>query len=170
LTGRHHDTSRTSARLCGWTVAVISERCRLAENVTVSVVAPVRLVLTVNPRLGTAEIRHTAPSPNRTVALPPWDGTVYTPAPPSWHPEPSAPAGAPGARVRPVGVGVGVGVGLGSVAGSLLRGAVGLGLRLLTDGLGEGVAVVGPGRAELTGALGADCATGAVGRVDPTTK
>jgi hypothetical protein len=151
-------------------VAVISERCRLAENVTVSVEAPVRLVLTVNPRLGTAEIRHTAPSPNRTVALPPWDGTVYTPAPPSWHPEPSAPAGAPWARVRPVGVGVGVGVGLGPVAGSLLRGAVGLGLRLLTGGLGEGVAVVGPGRAALTGALGADCATGAVGRVDPTTK
>ncbi len=151
---------------------MISERCRLAENVTVRVVAPVRLVLTVNPRLGTAEIRHTAPSPNRTVALPPWDGTVYTPAPPSWHPGLSAPA-ASGARVRPVSVGVGVGVGLGPVAGSLLRGAVGLGVRLLTGGLGEGVAVVGPGRAELPGALGAlgaDCATGAVGRVDPTTK
>ncbi|GHC90690.1 hypothetical protein GCM10010309_72790 [Streptomyces violaceochromogenes] len=71
--------------------------------------------------------------------------------------------------VRPVGVGVGVGVGLGSVAGSLLRGG-GLGLGLLADGLGEGFAVVGPGREGFRGSLGADCATGAVGRVDPTTK
>ncbi|MFD5234236.1 hypothetical protein ACFWJ5_38145 [Streptomyces qaidamensis] len=60
-------------------------------------------------------------------------------------------------------------VGLGTVAGSLLRG-VGLGLRLLADGLGEGFAVVGPGRGDFRGSLGADCATGAVGRVDPTTK
>ena len=76
LNRRHHDTSRTSALLCGWIVAVISDRWRLAENVTVSVCASVRLVLTVNPRFGTAEIRHTASSPNRTVALPPSDGTV----------------------------------------------------------------------------------------------
>ncbi|MFE9029712.1 hypothetical protein ACFYOA_26240 [Streptomyces iakyrus] len=99
---------------------------------------------------------------------------MYTPAPPSWHPEPSSvPAGAPGARVGPVGAGVGVGVGLGPVAGLLLRGAAGLGVRLLTGKVGEGVAVVGPGRAEVPGvlgALGADCATGAVGRVEPTTK
>ncbi|RZU15037.1 hypothetical protein [Streptomyces sp. BK239] len=74
--GRHHDTSRTSALLCGWVVAVISDRWRLAENVTVSVCASVRLVVTVNPRFGTAETRHTASSPNRTVALPPSDGTV----------------------------------------------------------------------------------------------
>jgi hypothetical protein len=72
----HHDTSRTFAPLCGRTVAVISERWRFAENVTVSVGASVRLVLTVKPRFGTAEIRHTASSPNRTVALPPSDGTV----------------------------------------------------------------------------------------------
>ncbi|MET9579569.1 hypothetical protein ACLQ2D_29285 [Streptomyces sp. DT199] len=74
--GCHHDTSRTLARLCGWVVAVISDLCRLAENVTVRVWASVRLVLTVNPWFGTAEIRHTASSPNRTVALPPSDGTV----------------------------------------------------------------------------------------------
>ena len=55
---------------------MISDRWRLAENVTVSVCASVRLVLTVNPWFGTAEIRHTASSPNRTVALPPSDGTV----------------------------------------------------------------------------------------------
>ncbi|MZF86420.1 hypothetical protein [Streptomyces sp. SID5643] len=62
---------------------MISDRWRLAVNVTVSVAAPVRLVRTVNPRFGTAEIKHTASSPNRTVTLPPSDGTVYTPAPPS---------------------------------------------------------------------------------------
>ncbi|CAL9677483.1 hypothetical protein SUDANB1_08160 [Streptomyces sp. enrichment culture] len=55
---------------------MISDRWRLAENVTVRVCAPVRLVLTVNPWFGTAEIRHTASSPNRTVALPPSEGTV----------------------------------------------------------------------------------------------
>ncbi|MGW7493117.1 hypothetical protein ACWGKA_02180 [Streptomyces luteogriseus] len=64
---------------------------------------------------------------------------------------------------------MGVGVGLGPVAGELLRGG-GLGRGLLSDGLGEGVAVVGPGREDFRGSLGADCATGAVGRVDPTTK
>ncbi|WP_229864553.1 hypothetical protein [Streptomyces djakartensis] len=66
-------------------------------------------------------------------------------------------------------VGVGVGVGLGPAAGSLPRGG-GLGLRLLADGLGEGFAVVGLGRGDFRGSPGADCATGAVGRVDPTTK
>ncbi|WP_258199026.1 hypothetical protein [Streptomyces sp. A244] len=151
-------------------MAVISDRWRFAENVTVSPVASARLVLTVNPRFGTAEIKHTASSPNRTVALPPSDGTVYTPAPPSWHPEPSAPAGTSGVRVRPLGAGAGFGVGPASVAGSLLRGAAGLGVRLLAEGLGEGWLVEGPGSADVTGALGADCATGAVGRVDPTTK
>ncbi|MEU0175285.1 hypothetical protein ABZ178_18320 [Streptomyces massasporeus] len=55
---------------------MISDRWRLAENVTVSVCAWVRLVLTVKPWFGTAEIRQTASSPNRTVALPPSDATV----------------------------------------------------------------------------------------------
>ncbi|MET9713861.1 hypothetical protein ACFVOO_09130 [Streptomyces rochei] len=57
-------------------MAVISDRWRLAENVTVSVCGPLCSVLTVKPRSGTAEIRHTPASPNRTVALPPSDGTV----------------------------------------------------------------------------------------------
>jgi hypothetical protein len=73
-------------------------------------------------------------------------------------------------RAVGVGAGVGVGVGPGSVASSLLRDG-GLGLRLIAEGLGEGSAVVeGLGRGDFSGSRGADCATGAVGRVDPTTK
>ncbi|MFB8248431.1 hypothetical protein ACFY3O_19555 [Streptomyces sp. NPDC001046] len=68
-----------------------------------------------------------------------------------------------------MGARVGSGVGLGRGAALLLGG--GLGLRLLAEGLGEGFAVAdGVGRGDSTGSLGADCATGAVGRVDPTTK
>ncbi|MET8572885.1 hypothetical protein [Streptomyces sp. NPDC004783] len=55
---------------------MISERWRLAENVTVSVSGALWLVLAVKPWFGTAETRHTPPSPNRTVAFPPSDGTV----------------------------------------------------------------------------------------------
>ncbi|MFF7736535.1 MULTISPECIES: hypothetical protein [unclassified Streptomyces] len=94
---------------------------------------------------------------------------MWTPTPPSWHPEPSTSAGADELLARPVGVGVGVGVGLGSAAGSLLRGGA-LGARLLTDGLGEGLAELGLGRGDFRDSPCADCATGAVGRVDPTTK
>ncbi|MFH9599425.1 hypothetical protein ACH4MK_01940 [Streptomyces rochei] len=66
---------------------------------------------------------------------------------------------------------VGVGVGVGSGGFSLLRDGVGLGLRLVADGLGEGSTVLdGPGRGDCGGSPGADCATGAVGRVEPTTK
>ncbi|MET8817356.1 hypothetical protein [Streptomyces rochei] len=66
---------------------------------------------------------------------------------------------------------VGVGVGVGGGGFSLLRDGEGLGLRLVTDGLGEGSTVLdGPGRGDCGGSLGADCATGAVGRVEPTTK
>lgn len=72
----HQETSRTPAWLCGCVVAVISDRCRLAENVTVRFCGSVCSVLTVKPWLGTAEIRHTPEPPNRTVALPPSDGTV----------------------------------------------------------------------------------------------
>ncbi|MFH9015459.1 hypothetical protein ACH4C6_29325 [Streptomyces sp. NPDC017943] len=68
-----------------------------------------------------------------------------------------------------MGAAVGLGVRVGAVAVSLRREG-GLGMRLLAEGLGEGFAVVGPGRGDLTGSLGADWATGAVGRVDPTTK
>ncbi|MFF5369760.1 hypothetical protein [Streptomyces sp. NPDC013187] len=65
----------------------------------------------------------------------------------------SAPAGAFEVALGPVGVGVGVGVGagLGRIAGLLLRGG-GLGVRLLADGLGEGLAVVvGSGRSDFWG-------------------
>ncbi len=70
------DTSRTLAPLRGSVVAVISERWRGPEKVTVSVRGPSWAVLAVKPWSGTAEIRHTADAPNRTVALPPSDGTV----------------------------------------------------------------------------------------------
>ncbi|MDN3248748.1 hypothetical protein ACFW4O_18610 [Streptomyces mutabilis] len=80
---------------------------------------------------------------------------------------PPPPVGVGGGAVRAVGVGVG----LGSGGCSLLRDGVGLGLRLVADGLGEGSAVLdGLGRGDCGGSLGADCATGAVGRVEPTTK
>ncbi|MET9995082.1 hypothetical protein ABZ061_36745 [Streptomyces mutabilis] len=80
---------------------------------------------------------------------------------------PPPPVGVGGGAVRAVGVGVG----LGSGGCSLLRDGVGLGLRLVADGLGEGSAVFdGLGRGDCGGSLGADCATGAVGRVEPTTK
>ncbi|MFG2679614.1 hypothetical protein [Streptomyces sp. NPDC048392] len=73
--------------------------------------------------------------------------------------------------VRGLGVGVGVGVGAGSGGFPLVRDGVGLGLRLVGDGLGEGFAVLETvGRGDTGGSFGAVCATGAVGRVDPTTK
>lgn len=69
---------------------------------------------------------------------------------------------------------VGVGVGTGSAGFARVRVGVGLGSRLVADGLGEGFAVRdGEGRGGVDGAAsscGADCATGAVGRVEPTTK
>ncbi|AQS71748.1 hypothetical protein B1H29_02160 [Streptomyces pactum] len=121
----------------------------------------------MKPRFGTAETRHTPPPPNRTVALPPSDGTVYTPAPPSSHPGSPPPAGARGGVVRAAGVGVG----LGSGGLSVVRDGVGLGLRPVGDGLGEGFAVLDAvGRGDAGSSFGADCATGAVGRVEPTTK
>ncbi|MGV9280053.1 hypothetical protein [Streptomyces sp. NPDC003730] len=52
-----------------------------------------------------------------------------------------------------------------------VRDGVGLGFRLVGDGLGEGFTLFETvGRAEAGSSLGAVCATGAVGRVDPTTK
>ncbi|MER7053621.1 hypothetical protein [Streptomyces sp. NPDC000351] len=171
--GRHHDTSRTSALLRGCVVAVISDRWRLAENVTVSVCGSLWLVLAVKPRSGTAEIRHTRSLPNRTVTLPPSLGTVCTPAPPSSHPGSLPPVPGRAGVVRAVGVAVAVAVGLGSRAAgvSVLRDGVGLGRRLVADGLGEGRSVSdGVGRGDAGDSFGADCATGAVGRVEPTTK
>ncbi|WP_345591068.1 hypothetical protein [Streptomyces marokkonensis] len=72
-----------------------------------------------------------------------------------------------------VAVAVAVTVGLGSRGGgfSVLRDGVGLGRRLVADGLGEGFTVSDAvGRGDAGGSFGADCATGAVGRVEPTTK
>lgn len=123
----------------------------------------------MKPWLGTADTRHTPWAPNRTVALPPSDGTVYTPEPPSSHPGSPPPAGDCGGVDRAVGVGVGVGLGSGGFSG--VRDGVGVGFRLVADAAGEGFAVlegVGPGGAGSS--FGADCATGAVGRVEPTTK
>ncbi|MGW4955307.1 hypothetical protein [Streptomyces parvulus] len=66
-------------------------------------------------------------------------------------------------------MGVGVAAGLGGLV--VVRDWDGLGLRLVADGLGEGFAVLdGAGAGEAGSSFGADCATGAVGRVDPTTK
>ncbi|NHI04827.1 hypothetical protein STPH2_0190 [Streptomyces sp. KO7888] len=140
-------------------------------NVTFSVCGAPCSVLTVKPRFGTAEIRHTPPPPNRTVALPPSDGTVYTPAPPSSHPWSPPPVGGRGGVVLGLGVGVGVGVRVGSGGFSPVREGVGLGLRLVGDGDGEGCTVLETvGRGEAGSSFGAVCATGAVGRVEPTTK
>ncbi|MBT2364253.1 hypothetical protein J7E88_02630 [Streptomyces sp. ISL-10] len=97
---------------------------------------------------------------------------MCTPEPPSWHPSPgSAPDGADGSAdgggvVRDAGVGV-TGRGF-AVVGDGLGAAVRLGVGF---GVGEGV-----GRADTEAcgpaakSFGADCATGAVGRVEPTTK
>ncbi|MFB8750577.1 hypothetical protein [Streptomyces parvulus] len=65
-------------------------------------------------------------------------------------------------------MGVGVAAGLGGLV--VVRDGDGLGLRLVADGLGEGFAVLDGGAGEAGSSFGADCATGAVGRVDPTTK
>ncbi|AIJ17912.1 conserved hypothetical protein [Streptomyces lividans TK24] len=125
----------------------------------------------MKPWFGTAEIRHTPSPPNRTVALPPSEGTVYTPAPPSSHPGAPAPAGGRGAVVRGLGVGVGATVASGSVGSALVRDGDGLGLRLVGEGLGVAVTVLDTvGRGGAGSSFGAVCATGAVGRVDPTTK
>ncbi|WP_251074834.1 hypothetical protein [Streptomyces sp. ISL-12] len=104
---------------------------------------------------------------------------MYTPDPPSSHPAAARPlaSGCRGGAVRAVGAGVGVGVGVGEGAGVVHRevpavreGAV-PGRSRLGDGPGERVWLrsgVGPGDA--AGSCGADCATGAVGRVEPSTK
>ncbi|MCQ6551799.1 hypothetical protein NPS70_01080 [Streptomyces sp. C10-9-1] len=101
---------------------------------------------------------------------------VCTPEPPSWQPPPEVSAGGfvdgGGAVVRATGVGVGGGGGAAVVragAGEMVRG-LGLGFGD-GDGDGEGDGE-GDGAADGDGGKGpgADWATGAVGRVDPTTK
>lgn len=147
-------------------MAVTSERCRPPEKVTVSAWGEVCRVLTVKPRLGTAEIRHTRPPPNRTVVFPPWAGTVCTPEPASVQPASLPPVSAG----RGVGRAVGVRGALGSGDVSAVRVGVGRGVRVLRDGLGEGDGGGDAGRVAAGRSSGADCATGAVGRVEPTTK
>ncbi|WP_239080925.1 hypothetical protein [Streptomyces coelicoflavus] len=73
------------------------------------------------------------------------------------------------------GLGAGVGVRVGSVGSALVRDGVGLGFRLVGDGDGDGDAEgftvrEAVGRGEAGSSFGAVCATGAVGRVEPTTK
>lgn len=73
--------------------------------------------------------------------------------------------------VRGLGVGVGVTVASGSVGSALVRDGDGLGVRLVGEGLGVAVTVLDTvGRGGAGSSFGAVCATGAVGRVDPTTK
>lgn len=67
----------------GSMVAVMTERWSSLVNVTVRVSSDVCEVVARKPRLGIAEIRHTPRLPYRTVALPPCEGTVCRPAPPS---------------------------------------------------------------------------------------
>ncbi|MEU4142685.1 hypothetical protein [Streptomyces parvulus] len=68
-------------------------------------------------------------------------------------------------------MGVGVAAGLGGLVVVRDGDGDGLGPRLVADGLGEGFAVPdGAGVGEAGSSFGADCATGAVGRVEPTTK
>ncbi|WP_345620067.1 hypothetical protein [Streptomyces ziwulingensis] len=102
---------------------------------------------------------------------------MYAPYPPSSHPA-SCPAGSRcrGAR-EAAGAGVGAGLvrgGADEVAGPVraeVRDGAGEGFLLVADGLGEGSALrLGAGFDAADGPPGADCATGAVGRVDPTTK
>ncbi|MFI1753095.1 hypothetical protein [Streptomyces sp. NPDC020571] len=69
------------------------------------------------------------------------------------------------------GIGVGVGVAVGSGGRTLVRDGSGLGFRLVGDGLGVAVTVLETvGRGGAGNSSGAVWATGAVGRVDPTTK
>ncbi|MFV0132108.1 hypothetical protein ACLGIH_02370 [Streptomyces sp. HMX87] len=125
---------------------------------------------TVNPWFGTAETRHTLSLPKRTVTLPPWDATVYTPDPPPSHRGPPA-LGSGGRTVGDGRGGGGDGVSRGCCD---VRDGVGPGggaFFLVGVGLGEGRALsVAAGREDDGSSLGADCATGAVGRVEPTTK
>ncbi|MER6166304.1 hypothetical protein [Streptomyces violaceorubidus] len=68
-------------------------------------------------------------------------------------------------------LGVGVGGVVGSGGRALVRDGRGVGFRLVGDGLGVAVTVLETvGRGGAGSSLGAVCATGAVGRVDPTTK
>ena len=148
---------------CGTAVAVITDSSRSPEKVTVSSEGSSCLARTVNPRVGTADTRHTLSLPKRTDAWPPLDWMVCT----------FAPSGQFGSLVIPsLGDALGEREGPGETEGVAL---------LVTDGRGEALLVVGEGlgfRLRLrsppsaegsANTVGAEWATGGVGRVEPTT-
>lgn len=105
------------------------------------------------------------------MALPPRDEMVCTPEPPSWQPWFPAGFSSDGGSC---GLGVARGVG-GRDSRGLPAVFVGVGSGCRREALGEGVGLgERVGRAEGVGeaekSSGADCATGAVGLVEPTTK
>ncbi|WP_234330995.1 hypothetical protein [Streptomyces sp. NRRL F-4474] len=156
------DDSRTLAFALGSIVAVTTDRWSALVNVTVRVLSEVCEVLVLKPRLGTAEIRHTPRLPYRTVTFPPWEGTVYRPAPPSSQ---STFLGA-GVLGAPVVALTGVGA---AAVGEGLCDAVGEGP---ADAVGDGVSADGLPACQAGGVsttVGADRATGGVCRVEPTT-
>ncbi|KJY16394.1 hypothetical protein ADK53_07780 [Streptomyces sp. WM6373] len=116
----------------------------------------------MKPRLGIAEIRHTPRLPYRTVTLPPCEGTVYRPAPPSSQStlRGAAVLGAPDVALTGVGA---------AVVGEGRCEAVGEGL---AETVGDGVSAGGLPACQAGGVsmtVGADRATGGVCRVEPTT-
>lgn len=154
-----NEDSRTLAFADGTIVAVTTDRWSAPENVTVRVSSEVCAVVALKPRLGIAEIRHTPRLPYRTVTLPPVEGTVCRPAPPS-----SQSTAVFGAVVR-------------GVSGEALAGVAAEGVgRCVTvgEGLADGDGVTGAGLpASQAGGVsmttGADRATGGVCLVEPTT-
>ena len=147
----------------GVIVAVTVERWSAPENVTVRESAAVCDVEVLKPRPEIAEIRHTPRLPYRTVTLPPCEGTVCRPGPPSWQ----STAGGFGAVVRPAVEEVLVGVEAEGDGRSVAEGgtlAEGLGGGSLGEGLGGGSHAGGESMT-----VGADRATGGVRLVEPTT-
>ncbi|QES52067.1 hypothetical protein DEJ50_01195 [Streptomyces venezuelae] len=124
----------------------------------------------MKPRAGTAEIRHTPRLPYRTVALPPCEGMVYRPGPPSRQSTAGFGAvvrGAPdgvfdGAAAEGEGDGRCPAVGEPITDADAGTGAVG------ELGPGDGVCSACQAGGE-SRTVGADRATGGVGLVEPTT-
>jgi hypothetical protein len=108
----------------------------------------------VKPGAGTADTRHTASAPKRAVTCPPWDCTVWTPAPPSWQ---SAAGVAGGFGAGRLGVAVCDGAGRGLAEG-------------VREGDGEGLGdVVIGARIPPPAATGSARAVGGIGAVECTT-
>ncbi|MCC0093785.1 hypothetical protein K7B10_03065 [Streptomyces flavotricini] len=113
----------------------------------------------MKPRSGTAEIRHTPRLPYRTVTLPPCEGTVYKPAPPSAQSTELFEGLVRGALAGVAGAAEGDGFCV--TEGEGLADALGDGV------LGAGVPACHAGGVSMT--VGAERATGGVCRVEPTT-